>query len=646
MGVLKSRKWRDWFLPAAAVLLVMLVIQCMLSRTGFPVIETTPEEGILDITGQDLSHQVLWFGSGLDFYPNELYTSADFAAGRVGEKAPPQTNPSDSAFGTHRLRIKAQPNQYYTLCGFSLDYACRVFVNGTEIAVFGQVAENADDFVPQVGYMTIPLFSGQTGEIEVILQYSNYVHRDGGYIQPLYLSTPQNMENFKAARNLVSLTLSGGLVMLALYFMLSAVMRRKVDFFCLAFCCFVMALRDQNFYNIHLLPPDLSWYVKYRVFILVVMLLPVSILLLLRCMYPQDTKRWPLWIYIGAVAVAAALICLLPTRDVVTVSTTVYYLSIPYLFYLLFGVGRHYVRQRRLLKTDVLVLAGFLILVAALLYDALLTGRSSEVTHYGTAAYGMLGFALLNATAINLQIQARETALAESRSRGRMLEQMNRMNIEFFRQVAHELKTPLTVISGYAQLTGMEVAANHLSRETPENLRVIQQEAQRLADMVTQLMRCSDSSQPQTMGPVQVDQLLDRVRAVTAPICLKNHNAVCIQAKDCPDVHGSGELLLQVLINLVSNASRSTQNGCVTIRAGADPAGGFVRFEVEDTGSGIAPEHLDRVFEKGFSASGSSGLGLAICREAVESQGGRIWAERTGPEGTVMAFTVREEEQG
>lgn len=51
MGVLKSRKWRDWFLPAAAVLLVMLVIQCMLSRTGFPVIETTPEEGILDITG-------------------------------------------------------------------------------------------------------------------------------------------------------------------------------------------------------------------------------------------------------------------------------------------------------------------------------------------------------------------------------------------------------------------------------------------------------------------------------------------------------------------------------------------------------------------------------------------------------------------
>ena len=68
--------------------------------------------------------------------------------------------------------------------------------------------------------------------------------------------------------------------------------------------------------------------------------------------------------------------------------------------------------------TDILVLFGFLILLAGPLYEAFLTGHSAEVTHYGTAAYGLLGFIFLNAAAINLQIQQREAALIESRSRG------------------------------------------------------------------------------------------------------------------------------------------------------------------------------------------------------------------------------------
>ena len=68
-------------------------------------------------------------------------------------------------------------------------------------------------------------------------------------------------------------------------------------------------------------------------------------------------------------------------------------------------------------------------------------------------------------------------------------------------------------------------------------------------------------------------------------------------------------------------------------------------FRVEDTGSGILPQNLPRIFEQGFSASGSSGLGLTICKEAVEAHGGEIWVERTGPEGTVFAFTVSKEER-
>ena len=372
--------------------------------------------------------------------------------------------------------------------------------------------------------------------------------------------------------------------------------------------------------------------------------MPVSILLLLKCMYAKATKHWPLYAYLGMAAVVAVLICVLPTQDIVTVSTAAYYASIPYLLYLIFGVIRHYIRQRRLNAVDILVLSGFLILLAGLLYEALLTGDSSEVTHYGAAAYGMLGFVFLNAAAINLQIQEREAALIESRSRGEMLERMNRLNMDFLHKVAHELKTPLTVISGYAQLTGMQLAAHHISDETPGNLKTIQQEAQRLADMVTRLMEYSYGRKSElSFGRVIVSELLENVDAIAAPMCLKNGNTVKIAADSCADVHGNFEMLLQIFINLIVNANKNTQNGTITIRASDRERDGLVLFWVEDTGSGISPEDLPHIFEQGFSASGSSGLGLTICREAVEAHGGEIWVERTGPEGTVFAFTVLKE---
>lgn len=623
----------------------MLLLNGIFSLRSVTVPEIRPQDGVLDIRDIDISSGVFNVANNWDFYPEKLYTSQDFKSGTVVEKAEENVSASNFSYGTHRLRILAQPNRYYTICGFSLDYASRVFVNGTEVAVFGNVADNAADFVPKVGYMTIPLFSGNNGEIEIIYQYGNFVHKEGGYIPPTYISTPQLMEEFKATNDLVSLTISGGLLLLALYFMLSAAMRRKVDFLCLAFCCLLMALRDQNFFNIHLLPADTSWYFAYRSLILIVMLMPVSILLLLKSLYIKATKHWPLYVYLSIVFIAAVLICFLPTQELVTVSTAVYYLSIPYLFYLIFGVIRHYMKNTKLKASDFLVISGFVLLLLSMLTEALLTGRSAEVTRYGTAAYGVLGFVLLNATAINIQIQQRETALIESRSRGEMLEKMNRLNMEFLHKVAHELKTPLTVISGYAQLTGMQLSADNISEETPENLKTIQQEAQRLADMVTRLMEYSYGKKSDArFERVVVAELLQNVRAITSPMCLKNNNVVRIEEFTCADVHGNFEMLLQIFINLVVNASKSTQNGIIKISAFDQEEEKFVLFRVEDTGSGIAPEVLPHIFEQGFSASGSSGLGLTICQEAVQAHGGDIWVERTGPEGTVFVFTVPKEE--
>ncbi len=637
------RKTAHWLLPVVVVACSLLALAAAFFGRTASAKDITVENGVLDVRRLDVASNIYAVDGQWEFYPGALYDPADFAAGAVGQPAQ-DASPSDWSCGTHRLRILARPNQYYSICGFSPDYAARIFVNGVQAAEYGQVAETEESFVPRVGYMTVPLFSGPDGEIELIVQYSNYVHNDGGHIPPFQISTPQNIEEFKAAGDLVSLTLSGGLLLLAAYFLLSEAVRNKLYFLCLAFCCVLTALRDQNFFVIHLLAPDTSWYLAYRALILIVMLMPVSILLMLKCQYWKASAQGPLWAYLGMAAAAGVLICLLPTRELVTISTLVYYLSIPYLAYLAFGIARSYLRRKKLETADVLVLLGFVLLLVGLAYEALMTGRNAQITRYGATALGMLGFVFFNAAAMNLRGQRQEAELIASRSRSEMLEKMNQLNMDFLHKVAHELKTPLTVISGYAQLTGMQLAADRITDEAPANLQTIQREAQRLANMVTRLMEYSYGHRNElTFGPVAVEELLESVGAIAVPMCVKNNNTMHVLPCGPWRVHGNFEMLLQIFINLVVNASKNTQNGQITISAGDFGQGNCVLFRVADTGCGIDPALLPHIFEQGVSGGGGSGLGLTICREAVEAHGGEIWVERTGTEGTTMAFTVLKE---
>jgi len=115
--------------------------------------------------------------------------------------------------------------------------------------------------------------------------------------------------------------------------------------------------------------------------------------------------------------------------------------------------------------------------------------------------------------------------------------------------------------------------------------------------------------------------------------------------KPGPYVQADGRRLGQVLANLLANAVKFTPPGG-RIEAGARAAGDLVEFWVADTGVGIAPDHLLRVFERFYKtdpsrAGGGTGLGLAICKHLVRAHGGSIWAESTGEgQGAAFRFTL------
>lgn len=230
-----------------------------------------------------------------------------------------------------------------------------------------------------------------------------------------------------------------------------------------------------------------------------------------------------------------------------------------------------------------------------------------------------------------------------------MAEQIQRSNQvlkDFVANVSHDLRTPLTVISGFSQAQ-IDGAA-----DPSDAASVIHEEAdkmQRLVDDLLQLTRLESGlmrlERRSIVAQDFLDQIVERVIGASGGRALPSlHVRV---APDLPALDADPVQLERALRNLIGNAIDYTPpSGSVTVSA--QGAGrGWVEIGVSDTGAGIAPEEVSRVFERFYRsdrsrerAHGHSGLGLAIVREIVEAHGGRVAVESRPGAGTTFRFTV------
>jgi len=225
--------------------------------------------------------------------------------------------------------------------------------------------------------------------------------------------------------------------------------------------------------------------------------------------------------------------------------------------------------------------------------------------------------------------------------------------------VSHELKTPLTSIQGFAQAISDGAAGD--AESVRHSASVIQDEAQRMARMVSELLDLARIESGQIVmrrEPVRVDAVL---RDCAAKLALRaQQTGVKLNAQvpdDLPVIIGDGDRLAQVFTNLLDNALKHTpEGGQVTLAArhlsGSSivrrgktwPAG--VEVRVADTGSGIPPEDLARIFERFYQVDksrqrgGGLGLGLAIVKQIVEAHFGAIKAESVVGVGSRFVVTL------
>ncbi|HIJ80307.1 MAG TPA: response regulator [Desulfuromonadales bacterium] len=250
--------------------------------------------------------------------------------------------------------------------------------------------------------------------------------------------------------------------------------------------------------------------------------------------------------------------------------------------------------------------------------------------------------------------------------------EIERMKEDFLSTVSHELRTPLTSVLGFTkvirkkldevvfpQLASGDSRTDRTVQQISDNIGVIISEGERLTTLINDVLDLSKMEAGKIeWRPEHADipEILEQAIAATTSLYEAKGIAIIKDiADDLVSISCDRDRIIQVVINLLSNALKFTDSGSVTVMARRKPddecpaenGQGYIKVAITDTGIGISDEDCKNVFEK-FKQVGDTltarpkgtGLGLPICKHIVENHGGKIWVESRVGTGSTFAFIL------
>ena len=244
------------------------------------------------------------------------------------------------------------------------------------------------------------------------------------------------------------------------------------------------------------------------------------------------------------------------------------------------------------------------------------------------------------------RVRSRTRELAKANEE---LVRLNKMKSDFVSAVSHELRTPLTSIKGYTSLVrGGKLGP--VTSEQSERLEKINRHTDFLSGMISDLLdiaRIESGRVGMTIRPIDISKVTETVADLLSPqLKEKDLQLRVLLTPNLPPIPADENQLQRVFTNLVSNAIRYTpNNGTITVQT--TPSERFLQVDVIDTGYGIAPEDLSKLFQEFYRADNpvnrerkGTGLGLVLVKKIVEAHGGKISVSSQMGKGSCFSFTL------
>jgi signal transduction histidine kinase len=242
-----------------------------------------------------------------------------------------------------------------------------------------------------------------------------------------------------------------------------------------------------------------------------------------------------------------------------------------------------------------------------------------------------------------------ESATNELRAVNRRLQELDRLKDDFISTVTHELRTPLTSIRAFSEILNDNPQLE--GEQRAKYLGIVIKESERLTRLINQVLDLSKiESGNAEWHSTEIDmrEVIEDSVAAVSQLFKDGDIEVDVRIPDeVPPIVADRDRLMQVMLNLLSNAAKFCERprGRVAVALARD--GGFLRVDVADNGIGISQADQDVIFDK-FRQVGDtltqkpkgSGLGLAISRQIIDHFGGRLWVKSRTGEGSTFSFTV------
>jgi signal transduction histidine kinase len=284
------------------------------------------------------------------------------------------------------------------------------------------------------------------------------------------------------------------------------------------------------------------------------------------------------------------------------------------------------------------------IMIASILHEEM--RDMDEVTRILDEASQLVVYARrLEDKSQELEMATRELTTANAR-----LKELDKLKDDFMATVSHEIRTPLTSIRSFS-----EILRDNPDLETDQRqqfVSIIAQESERLSRLINDILDLAKMEAGTTEWQIAehpIAPILQQGLAATSGLFVM---APSIRlevdiAPGLPSAHVDPDRLIQVVVNLVSNAVKFCDKADGLVRLSARPENGYVRVDIQDNGIGIAAEDQEKIFER-FQQAGNiltdkpqgTGLGLPITRQILERFGGDIWVESTPGHGATFSFRV------